>query len=196
MMKERLKEIRYVVLGASAGGLDALKALLPPFKRPSALSVLIVIHLPPEGPNLIPSLFKDLSDFAIKEAESGEKALPETIYVAAPDYHLSLEPNGNISLTNEAPVNFSRPSIDLLFESAAYSLGPKVLGILLTGANHDGANGLSMIKKLGGVTIIQDPQEADYPAMPASALKIMEPDFNERLEEISGIIRSINGSRL
>jgi two-component system chemotaxis response regulator CheB len=182
------KDIKYVVIGTSAGGIDALKELLPMFKRPSQVSVLVVIHLPPKGPNLIPSLFESICDFTIKEAESGEKALPETIYVATPDYHLSLEPNGDLSLTNEEPVNFSRPSIDVLFDSAAHSMENKVFGILLTGANNDGANGLLEIKKLRGKTLIQDPKDADYPVMPESALKLLIPDYVCNLKGMKEIL--------
>lgn len=175
-----------MVIGTSAGGIDALRAILPSFKKPSPLSVLVVIHLPPEGPNLLPSLFQEICDFKIKEAESGEEAQVETIYIAAPNYHLSLEPNGTLTLSNEEPVHFSRPSIDILFDSAAHSMGTKVVGLLMTGANDDGATGLLKIKKLGGISIVQNPETAEYPVMPESALKIMKPDY---IEDFEGIIK-------
>jgi two-component system chemotaxis response regulator CheB len=182
--------MKYVVIGTSAGGIDALKTILPVFKRPSSCSVLVVIHLPPRGPNLIPTLFQDLTDFKIKEAESGEKAEPETIYIAAPNYHLSLEPNGTLSLSNEEHVHFSRPSIDILFDSAAHSMGNKVLGVLMTGANSDGASGLVKIKKFGGISVVQKPESAEYPVMPESALKLMKPDHVEDFEGIKKILNS------
>lgn len=177
-----------VVIGTSAGGVDALKIILPCFKRPSPLAVVIVIHLPPSGPNLIPSLFEGICDFNIKEAESGEALQAETIYIAAPDYHLSVESNHTLSLSTELPVNFSRPAIDILFESAAYAFKENVLGILLTGANSDGAKGLFQIHKEGGKTVIQNPATADYPVMPQSPLEYFRPDFTVDLKDIEKFI--------
>ncbi len=182
-----------VAIGTSAGGVEALKTLLPSFKRPSRLSVLVVLHFPPEGPNLLPSLFQDICDFSIKEADAGERLLPETIYVAAPDYHLSAENNGTLSLSTEAPVNFSRPSIDILFESVAVSYGERGIGILLTGANHDGAEGLKSMKEHGAITIVQDPLDADYPTMPESALKIMKPDHILTLARMTDFLDQLSG---
>lgn len=187
--------IKVVSIGASAGGVEGLKRVLSGFKRPSALSVLVVLHFPPEGPNLLPEIYKELCDFDIKEAESGEQMLPETIYIAPPDYHLSAEENGTLSLSTESPVNFSRPSIDVLMESVAYSFGEHSLGVLLTGANHDGADGMSRIHKQGGTTIVQDPQEAEYPAMPSSALKLFKPDMVLKLTQINEMMTTLSGVR-
>lgn len=180
---------KVVVIGTSAGGVDALRQILPYFKRPANVAVAIVIHLPPSGPNLIPSLFESMCDFRIKEAESGEPLEKETIYIAPPDYHLSVEQNLTLSLSNEAPLNFSRPSIDLLFDSAAYSLRKNAMGILMTGANQDGARGLFKIHHEGGMTIIQDPAEAEYPVMPQSVLEYFRPDKVVKLHQLEDVIK-------
>ena len=186
-----LKEINVIVIGTSSGGVEALCEILPSFKNNSGLSCAVVIHLPPKSKNLIPSLIGPDSEFQIKEAESGEKILPHTIYIAPSDYHLCLEPNGTLSLSNEEPIHFSRPAIDMLFESAAYAYNKALLGILLTGSSSDGAQGLKTIKDLGGVTIVQDPKECLFPTMPQAAINIFEPDYVLSIKEISNFISNI-----
>lgn len=186
-----MKDIEMVVIGTSSGGVEALMKILPHFKKPSPLAVALVIHLPADGKNLIPSLMKADCDFNIKEASSGETITPETIYVAPPDYHLSLEPNKTLSLSSEGSYNFSRPSIDILFDSAAYSYPRRTLGILLTGSNHDGSEGLKTIHEQGGFTIVQNPKGLDFPAMPQSALNLFTPNHVMTLDEISSFISKI-----
>lgn len=186
-----LKPKKIVAIGASAGGVEALKKFLPAFKKPSQLGVLLVLHLPPEGPNLIPYLFNDSCDFLLKEAESGERMEKETIYIAPSNYHLSLESTGTLTLSAEEPVNYSRPSIDVLFESVAYAAGKNAVGILLTGANHDGAKGLMQIHDHGGKTMIEDPQTAQYPTMPQSALTLFRPDLIGDLKILTSSLRSL-----
>lgn len=183
-----MRDIKVVVIGASAGGLEALRSVLPSFKKPSKLSAFLVLHLPPTGPNLIPELFEDSCEFQVKEAESGEDIRPETIYIAPPNFHMSLEANGSISLSQEEPVNYSRPSIDILFESAALSYKSNVMGILLTGANHDGAQGLHLIAKKHGLTVVQDPNACEYAAMPLSAISLFKPDHVLNLVELKKFI--------
>lgn len=185
--------IKLVSIGASAGGVDGLKKVLGGLKKPSKLTILVVLHFPADGPNLLPEIYKDICEFDIKEAETGEKMLPETIYIAPPNYHLSAEENGTISLSIEEAVNFSRPSIDVLMDSVAVSFGEQSMGILLTGANHDGALGMSRIHKCGGKTVVQDPNEAQYPAMPKSAIELFEPDMILTLEEINVLIKTFCG---
>jgi len=185
------KEINVIVIGTSSGGVEALCKILPSFKKESNLSCAVVIHLPAKGQNLIPSLIGPDSDFQIKEAESGEKILPHTIYIAPSDYHLCMEPNGTLSLSSEEPVHYSRPAIDMLFESAAYAYNKTLLGILLTGSSSDGAQGLKTIKELGGTTIVQDPKDSIFPIMPQAALSIFEPDYVLSIDEISSFISNI-----
>ena len=185
------RPIDMVVIGTSAGGVDALMKILPAFRKPSHLAVVVVIHLPPKGHNLIPSLLAPDCDFSIKEAESGEKIEKETIYIAPPNYHLCLEPNHTLSLSSESMVNFSRPSIDVMFESAAYAYLKKTLGILLTGANNDGARGLKTISDAGGITIVQDPKDSNHPVMPQAALDLFQPSFQMNLDDIKNLLNEI-----
>ena len=188
------QKIRVVVIGTSAGGIDALKRILPSFQDSKNLSVAVVIHLPARGPNLIPELFKEICSFKVKEAESGESLQKGYIYFSPADYHLSLESNETLSLSSEEPLNFSRPSIDILFDSAAYSFGSKALGILLTGANNDGTTGLIKIQQWGGICLIQDPSEAEYPTMPASANKSMSANAIMNLKEIKTFLEELSRS--
>lgn len=194
-MYNLIENAEVIVIGTSAGGVEILKNILPAIKKSRHLKVALVIHLPPEGPNLIPSLMGPSCDLTITEAEPGEPMLSDHIYVSPTDYHLLLESNYTLSLSNEELVNFSRPSIDLLFESAAYAFGKKTVGILLTGANHDGAQGLKKIKEMGGLTIIQDPGEAEYKAMPESALEIMKPDLILTTKKLSDLLTEISQTR-
>lgn len=189
MMKEMLNETEIFVIGTSAGGVEILSRILPAFKKTGFIKIAVVIHMPSSGPNLIPSLMQDRCELTVKEADSGEPMLADHIYIAPPDYHLCIEPDLTLSLSSEGPLNFSRPSIDILFESAAYTLPRKVAGILLTGANEDGAYGLTLIKKCGGLAIVQNPSDADYPTMPESALKLLRPDFLVTTNELINLIR-------
>jgi two-component system, chemotaxis family, protein-glutamate methylesterase/glutaminase len=174
---------RIIVIGASAGGIDALSSILPHFNFPE-VACLIVIHLPAEGPNLIPEIYKDVCPMVIKEAEPGEELTPGTIYVAPPDYHLCAELNGTLSLNTEEPIHFCRPAIDMTMDSIAKAYREKVIGILLTGSNNDGAMGMQTIHRYGGVTLIQNPHEAEYPTMPQSCLTLFEPTSILSLKQI------------
>lgn len=184
---------RIIAIGASAGGVEALKNILSGLTKPSKAALLIVLHFPPEGPNLLPEIYRDICAFEIKEAESGEKILPEMVYIAPPDYHLSAEEDGTLSLSSEGVVNFSRPSIDVLMDSVAVSFRSKGVGVLLTGANHDGALGMKRIHQMGGKTIVQDPFDAEYPAMPNSAIELFEPDMVLPINKIREMITLISG---
>jgi two-component system, chemotaxis family, protein-glutamate methylesterase/glutaminase len=194
----RFKEqgIEVVVIGTSAGGVEALREILPSFKTPLALCVMVVIHLPPEGPNLIPTLYQEFCDYKVKEADSGENLIPGTIYIAAPNYHLSLEKNKSLSLSVESPLNYSRPSIDILFESAAYAFGNKCMGILLTGANADGARGLETIHRRLGLCLVQDPEDAEYSSMPEAAIGLFEPDLILKLEDIKKLLVTLSAEKV
>jgi two-component system chemotaxis response regulator CheB len=183
--------IELVVIGTSAGGFDALKSILPSLT--GDLIALVVIHLPPTDKNLIPSLLQDVCSLEVKEAEPGEPITPGTIYIAPPDYHLSIDPNKSLALSSEEAVHYSRPSIDILFDSAAYAFAKKTLGILLTGANDDGAMGLLKIKELGGLTMVQKPNDATFPTMPQSALNLFQPHLVLPLEEIKAVLKQLGG---
>jgi two-component system, chemotaxis family, protein-glutamate methylesterase/glutaminase len=186
------RKIRCIVMGTSAGGVEALAHLLPHLKKPSPLSVAIVIHLPHTGPNLIPSLLMDQCEFSIKEAVPWETLEKETIYLAPPNYHLSIESDLTLSLSNEEPVCYSRPSINVLFDSAAEALNERVVGFLLTGANEDGAMGMKKIQERGGLTVVENPLTAHFPAMPQSVLNIMTPDLVSDIFEMKKLLEVLS----
>lgn len=159
-----------VVIGASAGAIQALLKVLPCLPQGFTLPVLVVIHLPPSADSELSTLFGGKCALPVREAEDKEPISPGTIYFAPPDYHLLVEHDDTISLSTEDPVSFSRPSIDVLFESAADAWGEGVLGVILTGANEDGAAGLAAIAAAGGTALVQEPAGAYARAMPEAAL--------------------------
>ena len=162
--------IEAVVIGASAGGVEALTTLLPALPAGMQAAVFVVLHLPRARPSLLAEIFQSRCARPVSEAQDKEPVAPGSVYVAPSDYHLLLDPGPQISLSADEPVNFSRPSIDVLFEAAADLFGERVAGIVLTGSNDDGAAGLEAIRRSGGVTIVQDPASAQMPSMPEAAL--------------------------
>lgn len=163
---------RAVVMGASAGALDVLMKLLPGLPSEFALPVVVVVHIPPDRESILSQLLKNYCRLVVKEAEDKELLANGTVYVAPPDYHVLIEPDFRLSLSNDEPVLYSRPSIDVLFESAADAYGEGLVGVVLTGANHDGARGLRSICDRGGVALVQDPETADASAMPRAAISV------------------------
>ncbi|WP_298325099.1 chemotaxis protein CheB [Asticcacaulis sp.] len=158
-----------VVIGASAGGVEALSAVLPHLP-PDHCPVLVVIHLPSNRQSVLADLFRDKCRMKVVEAEDKAPIDAGTIYFAPPDYHLMVETAFTVALSNEAPVWFSRPSIDVLFETAADAYGPGLTGVILTGANEDGAAGLRAVLAQGGRGLIQSPETAYARLMPETAL--------------------------
>jgi len=161
-----------VVIGASAGGIGALFQILPQLPKDFPVPIFIVIHLPPDNSVFIPDLFTPKCQITVKEAEDKEPARPGTVYFAPPDYHLLVESNGSLSLSSEEPELFSRPAINLLFDSAADAYGSGLLGIILTGASTDGAHGVQAILNAGGTVLVQDPKTAEASTMPEAALEV------------------------
>jgi two-component system chemotaxis response regulator CheB len=160
-----------VVIGSSAGALEALSRILSVLPATFILPVIAVVHLPPDKRSILAELLQARSAVRVREAEDKEPIAPGTIYFAPPDYHLLVEMDRSLSLSSDEPVLFSRPSIDVLFESAADAYGCGLLGVVLTGANHDGARGLNAIVEGGGSAIVQDPDSAFAPAMPQAAIE-------------------------
>lgn len=170
LLNNILRDRRAVVIGASAGAIAALSRLLPPLSPDCSLPILVAVHVPVDKPNNIPALLQTRCRVVIKEAEDKEPLLPGTVYFAPPDYHLLVEQDGRLSLSNEEPVNFSRPSIDVLFESAAEAYGRTLLAIVLSGANEDGARGARAVSEAGGIVAVQSPDSADARMMPEATL--------------------------
>ncbi len=161
---------RAIVIGASAGGVQALSSILTALPPHFACPILVVLHVPQRNDNLLVELLRARCLLEVKEAEDKEMLQQGTVYFAPPGYHLLLEKNMSIALSSDEPVNYSRPAIDVLFETAADALERDVTAIILTGANHDGAEGLRAIGAAGGTAIVQDPQTAEVATMPLAAL--------------------------
>jgi two-component system chemotaxis response regulator CheB len=181
-----------IVIGASAGAIDALGLILPRLPRSLPVPLVAVIHIPAERPSGLQDIFRQQCQLAVLEAEDKAALSPGTITFAPPDYHLLIEADKTLALSVDEPVNYSRPSIDVLFESAAEGLGRRTLGVLLTGASSDGARGLKSIRASGGVTVVQDPKTASSPAMPAAAIALAPPGFVLDLSEIAALLASLD----
>jgi two-component system chemotaxis response regulator CheB len=180
----RIENFDLIAIGCSAGGFDALLSLLPALPASLAASVIVVIHLSPESRSEMPSVFSSKCRIPVKEAEDKEPIAPGTLYFAPPGYHLLVETDHTFSLSSEEAVNYSRPSIDVLFESAAIAYRDRLLGILLTGASSDGALGTQAVHSLHGTTFVQDPVDARHPLMPQSALNLGPPDALPSLADL------------
>lgn len=160
-----------VVMGGSAGSLEALSHILPELPPNFPLPIMVVVHVPPDKKSVLAEVMQNKCRLSVREAQDKEPIEPGTIYFAAPDYHLLVERDRYLSFSYDAPELFSRPAIDVLFESAADAYGEKLIGIVLSGANNDGAHGLRTIQAEGGLAIVQAPQEAFAKEMPKSALR-------------------------
>jgi two-component system, chemotaxis family, protein-glutamate methylesterase/glutaminase len=184
-------EAEAVVIGASAGALEALSAILPTLPANYKLPVIIVVHVPPDKKSLLAELFQAKCSIEVREAEDKEPIRGGTAYFAPPDYHLLVETDKSLSLSDDEPVFYSRPSIDVLFESAADAYGPSLIGIVLTGANRDGADGLKAIVEAGGMAIVQSPKEAYASAMPEAAIAECPGARVLTLKEIAVYLREV-----
>ncbi len=169
------ERLQVVVIGGSAGSIDALGVLLPALPATLRATVVVVVHLPRERPSLLCQIFQPRCALPVREAQDKEPLEPGTIYFAPPDYHLLLDAGPTLALSVDEPVHFSRPSIDVLFETAADACGSQLLAILLSGANADGAQGLVAVQAAGGTTLVQSPASCAVPFMPEAALAVMQP---------------------
>ncbi|KFC65995.1 chemotaxis protein CheB [Massilia varians] len=171
----RGRRVELVVIGGSAGGVDALIGLLPSIPATFRATVVCILHVPPDRDSRLAELFELRAALPVREARDKEQLEPGVIYFAGSGYHLSVERDRCFSLSCEPPVQFARPAIDVLMESSADAYGPALAGILLTGANHDGADGMCHIRERGGLTVVQDPGEAQASAMPIEAIRRCAP---------------------
>lgn len=169
------RQVGAMVIGTSAGGIEALGMLLPALHAHCRSAVLIVVHMPRQRPSRLADLFRGKCALPVLQAEDKQPVEPGTVYFAPPDYHLLVDcaedASPTLALSVDDPVHFSRPSIDVLFESAADCWGPSLMGVILTGANDDGVRGIGAVARAGGVTVVQDPAEALATTLPAGAVR-------------------------
>ena len=163
--------VRAIVIGASAGGVEAIGTLLSALPAALQVPVFIVLHLPRERPSLLAPIFQLKCALPVREASDKEPVAPGTVYLAPPDYHLLIDEGPLTALSADDPVHYSRPAIDVLFESAADVYRAGLLGLVLTGGNQDGAAGLAAVIAAGGQGVVQRPESAQVPYMPAAALQ-------------------------
>jgi two-component system chemotaxis response regulator CheB len=177
-----------VVIGASAGGFYALGKLLTKLPKKFSMPIFIVQHISSSSDNYMAKYLDKRSKLTIKEADEKEIIKGGVVYIAPPNYHLLIEEDNTLSLSTEKKKNYSRPSIDILFESALFVYGSNLIGVVLTGANNDGAYGLQKIKKMGGYCIVQNPAEAESTAMPLAAIEKAEPQKVLKLADIAELL--------
>jgi two-component system chemotaxis response regulator CheB len=180
-----------VVMGASAGAIEALGAILPALPADLKVPVIVVVHLPPRQKSVLAPLFAPRCALPVRQVTDKADVTPG-IWFAPPDYHLLLETEGCFSLSVEEPVNYSRPSIDVFFESAAEAFGERVVAVVLTGANSDGAEGAKLVRERGGFVVAQDPATAIAAAMPTATVERAKPQL---VTDLGGIARFLCGLR-
>jgi two-component system, chemotaxis family, protein-glutamate methylesterase/glutaminase len=181
-----------IVIGSSAGGLNALRTILTMLGSDFKIPIIIVQHTSPSSDNYITTYLDELCGLRVKEADEKEIIVNGHVYFAPPNFHLLVEENGTFSLSIDERINFARPSIDVLFDTATYTFQDQLIGIILTGANHDGAKGLKKIKQAGGLCIVQDPKTAEVDSMPLSAIQATKVDHILPLAEIAKLLISLD----
>lgn len=183
--RAKIAEDGAIVVGASWGGIDALKRLFSGLSSAFEWPILVVLHQERNARGGVIEVLNEASVLPVVEAEEKQLIVPGVVYVAPANYHLLVETDGSLSLCISPKVNYCRPSIDVLFESAAEVYGDQLVGVVLTGANSDGARGAKYIKEKGGQVVVQCPDEAEMPAMPEAVLKATEVDFVLELKLIA-----------
>jgi two-component system chemotaxis response regulator CheB len=179
-----------IVIGASYGGIEAMRELVGGLPESFSATILFVQHLSPSNSSILPQILTDAGSLPVSVPTDFEPLKSGHIYVAPPDHHLLLE-QGYVRLTRGPKENRFRPSIDALFRSAAYAYGPRVVGVILTGMLDDGTAGLWAVKDRGGTTIVQDPKKAAAPSMPQSAMQYVEVDYSLPLSGIAPLLKEL-----
>ena len=179
---------RAVVIGGSAGSVEALSVVLPVLPQDFPLPIMIVVHLPAYRKSLLADLFQSKCHVRVLEADDKEPICAGAAYFAPPDYHLLVEADARLSLSSDEPVRYSRPSIDVLFESASDVYADGLVGVVLTGANSDGANGLRVIGEAGGIAIAQRPDSSYASTMPQAAIDACPTALCLNLDEIASYL--------
>lgn len=186
---------KVIVIGVSTGGTNALKTILSVLPSEFALSIIIVIHRHKDTNGCLERLLNNECKMYVKQADEKEEVKAGTVYVAPPNYHLLIEDDCTFSMSVEGTVNYARPSVDVFFESAAYVYGQSLVGIILTGANRDGSQGLKKIKERGGLAIVQTPETSEVEDMPRAAIAAAKPDYILPIENIGSFLKKLASQR-
>lgn len=190
-----MREQKIVVIGASAGGVEALLTIVPDLPANIEAPVFVVLHIPADSPSLLAQILSRRGEMPARNAVDGEKYRNGVIYVAPPDVHLLIEKDGRMRTPRGPRENRHRPAIDPLSRSAAVAAGENVVAVILTGSLDDGTAGAVAVKHNNGILIVQDPDDAMYPAMPKSAIEHVEPDYCVPLQSIAATIIEAVGDR-
>lgn len=193
--KQPAKQYHAVAIGVSAGGMDALYSILSFLPHDFPAPILIVQHISPDSDNYLSKYLDNACLIKVMEAEEKTRVEPATAYIAPPNYHMLIETDKTLSLTVDEKVNFARPSVDVLFETAADTYKTGLIGIILTGANKDGSRGLKKIKEYGGLCIVQAPETAAAEEMPRCALETTQVDFILPLNSIASFLCKLFGKK-
>ncbi|MBC8548236.1 MAG: chemotaxis protein CheB [Candidatus Brocadiales bacterium] len=189
------QKYKVIVIGVSTGGSKALKAILSVLPSEFALTVIIVMHRHKDTDGYLELSLDNECKMHVKQADEKEEIKAGVVYVAPPNYHLLIEDDGTFSMSVEGAVNYARPSVDVVFESAAEVYGKGLIGVILTGANKDGSLGLKKIKALGGLAIVQTPETSEAAEMPRAAIAAVKPDYVLPLDEIGPLLRKLESER-
>lgn len=177
-----------VAIAASRGGIQALSKVVSALPATFPVAIVVVQHVDPHSPNLLPGLLSRMTALKVKSAIAGDRLQAGTVYVAPPDWHVMVSAHGTIELSQTLPIHFSRPSVDVLFESLAEHIGSRSIAVILTGTGRDGADGIQQVKQKGGITIAQDPKTAEFFAMPQAAIATHAVDWVLPLDQIAATL--------
>jgi two-component system chemotaxis response regulator CheB len=180
-----------VALASSAGGIAAIGHVLANLPADFPAAIVVVQHLDPRHRSLMAEILQRRTGLEVLQAAEGDRIRPRSVYIAPPDHHLLVNPDGALSLSHSELVHFVRPSADLLFESVAASYKERAIAVVLTGTGSDGSLGIAAIKKMGGTVIAQDQDSAEFFGMPAAAIKSGHADFILRLDEIPSALTTL-----
>ncbi len=191
---KKKRSVKAVVIGVSTGGVEALRTVLMALPASFPLPVMVVAHIAPESGSGLARLLDDLCSIRVKEADEFETAVPGTVYLAPANYHLQVEAGGVLTLSVDAPVSYARPSADVLFETAAAAYGDELAGVILTGAGGDGARGLEKVRRMGGIVVVQHPDDAECSSMPLQSLMLVRPDYVVPLKDVASLLIELAGT--
>jgi two-component system chemotaxis response regulator CheB len=189
------RKYKAIVIGVSTGGIKALKTILSVLPSEFALSVIIAMHRHKDTDGYLELSLDKECKMHVKQADEKEEIKAGVVYVAPPNYHLLIEDDSTFSMSVEGAVNYARPSVDVVFESAAEVYGEGLIGVVLTGANKDGSLGLKKIKEAGGLAIVQTPETSEATDMPRAAIAAVNPDYVLPLEKIGPLLRKLESER-